>query len=252
MDYATAFDRNLQEGLETVSIKLPIWQGIMDISGIDYLGLDRVLKRGTGEILAEQDNALLVRDSVSKAYLLACEDMETGITLLDRFGGQDCDLLMVSNYALGITAFERYGFSEKLECYQVAYYGEKPVISTELTVRTADEYDLPMLTENYQLISPEELKMAVGRRSILLGYDGDQLIGFIGEHLEGGMGILYVFLEYRHKGYGTALQTHLMVKTMEQGYIPFGQVEKNNKISLSLQKKLGMTQSDHLIVWMWK
>ena len=39
---------------------------------------------------------------------------------------------------------------------------------------------------------------------------------------------------------------------MEQGYIPFGQVEKNNKISLSLQKKLGMTQSDHLIVWMWK
>ena len=44
MDYATAFDRNLQEGLETVSIKLPIWQGIMDISGIDYLGLDRVLK----------------------------------------------------------------------------------------------------------------------------------------------------------------------------------------------------------------
>ena len=109
-----------------------------------------------------------------------------------------------------------------------------------------------MLTENYQLISPEELKMAVGRRSILLGYDGDQLIGFIGEHLEGEMGILYVFPEYRHKGYGTALQTHLMVKTMEQGYIPFGQVEKNNKISLSLQKKLGMTQSDHLIVWMWK
>jgi len=34
----------------------------MQITGIDYLGIDRVLKRGSGEIIAEQDDALLVRD----------------------------------------------------------------------------------------------------------------------------------------------------------------------------------------------
>jgi len=224
----------------------------MDISGIDYLGLDRVLKRGSGEILAEKENALLIRDSVSRAYMLACEDMETGISLLDRFADEDCDLLMVSNYDIGSAAFERYGFSGKLACYQVAYYGEKPAINTDLTVRTADEQDLPMLTENYQLINPEELEEVVRRRSILLGYDQDHLVGFIGEHLEGAMGILYVFPEYRNRGFGTALQTYLIVKTMEQGYIPFGQVEKDNRTSLSLQKKIGMTQSDNLSVWMWK
>ena len=41
---------------------------MMDVTGIKYLGLDRVLKRGTGEIIADSDNALLVRDSVSGAY----------------------------------------------------------------------------------------------------------------------------------------------------------------------------------------
>ena len=225
---------------------------MMDISGIEYLGLDRILKRGSGEIIEEQDNALFIRDSISGAYMLACEDTETGLRLLDHCIGQKCDLLMASNDSIGREAFRRYGFSEKLECYQVAYYGKKPPVDTRIYVRTADKQDLPMLIENYRLISPEELEKVVMRKSILLGYHLDHLIGFIGEHLEGSMGILYVFPDFRRKGFGAALQSHLIAKTIEEGYIPFGQVEKENHASLCLQKKLGMTQSENLIVWMWR
>ena len=224
----------------------------MDINGIDYLGIDRVLKRGTGEIILNTNNTLFVRDTVSQAYLLACEDEVTGIELLNSHIGPDCNLLMVSNHALGQTAFEKFGFSEKYECYQVAYYGKKPTINTELSVKEADESYLPMLIENYQMISPEELTLLVRRKSILLGYHQGTLVGFIGEHLEGSMGILDIFPEYRHKGFGTALQTYLMAKTMEKGFIPFAQVQKDNQNSLNLQKKLGMTCSENLIVWMWK
>ena len=224
----------------------------LDLQGIDYLGLDRVLKRGSGEIIAEQDDALLILDNVSGARMLACEDTAAGLCLLDRYIGRECGLLMVSDCALGRTAFQRYGFDEKLECYQVAYYGEKPPADDRISVRTAEEKDLPMLIENYQLLSPEELGKVVRRKSILLGYDQDQLIGFIGEHLEGSMGILYVLPAFRRKGYGAALQRRLIAKTMAEGYIPFGQVEKDNHASLHLQKKLGMTQSGNLIVWMWR
>ena len=160
----------------------------MNIDGIDYLGIDRVLKRGSGEIVAETDRAMLVRDHVSEALMLACEDAEEGFALLDRHAGSHCGLLMVSDYALGLTAFDRYGFSEKLECYQVAYYVEKPSADNRITVRTADEDDLPTLTETYHLISPEEMEKVVRRRAVLIGYDGDCPVGFIGEHLEGSMG----------------------------------------------------------------
>ena len=224
----------------------------MNIDGIDYLGIDRVLRRGSGEIIEETDRAILVRDAVSEAVFLACEDTAAGAALLDHHISSDCGLLMVSDYALGLSAFERYGFSEKLECYQVAYFGEKPLTDNRLTVRKANENDLPMLTETYHLISTEELEKVVRRGSILLGYDRDCLVGFIGEHLEGSMGILYVFPENRRKGFGVALQTHLIAQTMEKGYVPFGQVEKNNLNSLKLQQKIGMTRSDNLIVWMWK
>ena len=224
----------------------------MNIDGINYLGLDRVLKRGSGEIIEEMDRALLIRDEVSGAYMLACDDAVTGMVLLDRHIGRNCSLLMVSDYSLGITAFERYGFAEKLECYQVAYFGEKPSADSRLTVRAADEQDLPMLVKTYHLVSPEELEKLVSRRSILLGYEREKLIGFIGEHLEGSMGILYIFPEYRHRGFGSTLQKQLIARTMEKGFIPFGQVEKDNLESLQLQKKIGMTQSDELTVWMWR
>lgn len=78
------------------------------------------------------------------------------------------------------------------------------------------------------------------------------MVGFIDEHLEGSMGLLYIFPEYRRRGFGAELQTHYIVKAMEDGYIPFGQVEKGNLNSLKLQQKIGMTRSDNLIVWMWR
>lgn len=224
----------------------------MDISGIDYLGLDRVMRRGSGEIIAERDDALLIRDRVSGAYLLACDDAAAGLSLLDRYIGPDCRLLMVPDADIAGSVYDRCGLTHKLECYQVAYYGDPPACDSGLTFRTADAGDLPLLTGHYHMIAPEELKAVVERRSLLLGYEGDHLVGFVGEHLEGSMGLLYVFPAYRHRDCGAALQKRLIALTAARGYIPFGQVEKENLASLRLQEKLGMTRSDRIIVWMWK
>lgn len=224
----------------------------MDYSNVDRVGLDRVIERGTADILEQQDNALLIRDRVSGAVMLLCDDVGTSLSLLDRHIGRDCDLLVTSHDAPGQAAFARYGFAGKLECYQVAYYGAPPATDPRLTVRTATERDLPLLTEHYHLLSPDDLQTVVQRGAVLLGYEGDRLIGFIGEHLEGSMGLLFVLPEYRHRGFGTALEHHQIARMLEQGIVPFGQVAADNRASLLLQKKLGMTQSDHVMVWMWR
>lgn len=80
----------------------------MDITGIDYLGIDRVLKRGTGEIIESCENALLVRDSVSEAYFLACEDTMLGVSLLNQYINQDCSLLMVFDVHLARAALKNW------------------------------------------------------------------------------------------------------------------------------------------------
>ena len=223
----------------------------MELSRVEYLGIDRVLKRGTGKLLVQREDALLVRDCVSGALLLACKDAADGLSLLDKYA-DGCRLLMIPDLALGRTVFKRYGFTEKLECRQVAYYGKPPSADACVSVRTADAGDLPFLTGCYDLISPGEMAMVVERKSLFLGYAQNRLIGFIGEHLEGSMGLLYILPEFRRCGYATALEKMLISKTMERGFIPFGQVEKDNQSSLRLQKKIGMTPSKKLICWMWK
>lgn len=224
----------------------------MNLNNIENLGIERVIKRGTGEIIYRDNDAILVRDKVSKAFLFACDDTKKGLSILDNYINEDYNLLMVSDYDLGKSAFTRYGFEDMIECYQVAYYGEKPKEDTTISFRVADISDIDVLLENYDMISPDELREVVERGNIILGYHDNTLIGFIGEHLEGSMGILYVFPEYRKKGFATALQKHMIAVTIEKGFIPFGQVEKDNGASLHLQKKLGMVSSENLITWMWR
>ena len=224
----------------------------LDLSGIDYLGLERVLKRGTGQVIEQHDQAVFVHDSVSGAFLLGCENVDLGADILKHGVGSNCRLLMVSDHGLGMDAYRQYGFTGMLECFQTAYYGDMPSIENGLTLKNAEVSDLPLLIATYDLVSADELERIVFRKRLILGYDHGKLIGFIGEHLEGSMGLLYVFPEFRRKGYAVALEKSMIVKTLSEGYIPFGQVEKNNRASVLLQRKIGMTISDRLICWMWK
>lgn len=224
----------------------------MDIGKIENLGIDRVLKRGSGEIVLQSERTLLVRDSISGVHFLACEDPAEDMAALDGCIGRDCDLLVATSRAAAEAAAQRYGFTGKMACRQVAYFGKKPQPDGSLTVRTADESDYAMLRENYRTISPEEMKRVIARGDILIGYHKGCPVGFIGEHLEGSMGMLHIFPEYRRHGFASALQTCQIVKTMEKGNIPFGQVETGNLASLGLQKKLGMEFSEDLVVWLWK
>ena len=133
-----------------------------------------------------------------------------------------------------------------------AYYGGMPEQTGRLALRDAEEADLPVLTATYELVSADEMRLIVKRRKLVLGFDGGSLAGFMGEHLEGSMGLLYVFPEFRRRGYATELENAVIAKTLREGYIPFGQIEKNNSASMALQRKLGLAVSDRMICWMWK
>lgn len=223
-----------------------------DLNTIENLGIKRILDRGTGKIVAENEGATLYFDSVSEAYFLACDDEDAGIKLLEDNSQFEIRLLSVTNLSVGNKIYSKYDFDEKLECYQLAYYGEKLELDSPLEYKWADERFLPTFKASYDLISEEEMEQVVKRGSILLAYCDDTLVGFIGEHLEGSMGLLQIFPEYRRKGYASELEKAYINHTLEKGYIPFGQVVKGNEASMKLQEKLGLEKSENLITWMWK
>ena len=76
---------------------------------------------------------------------------------------------------------------------------------------------------------------------LYIGYKKNILVGFIGLHLEGSIGLLYILEEYKGNGYGTELEMFLVNHLLFKNKIPFGQVETENNHSIFLQKKLGFT-----------
>ncbi len=85
---------------------------------------------------------------------------------------------------------------------------------------------------------------------VMLGaFDGDILIGFIGVHGEGAMGLLQVHPDYRRRGVGKLLEAHQINHHLAWGETPYGSVLTANTSSLALQRSLGMTASVPTFHW---
>ncbi|MCQ2555503.1 MAG: GNAT family N-acetyltransferase [Clostridia bacterium] len=142
-----------------------------------------------------------------------------------------------------------YGVSS---CYQVYYDGEKLPLSGTLEMKELDMSYIPVIAANYNMYSEEETIDTIKRHELFGGFAGDTLIGFIGIHGEGSMGMLHIFDEYRKKGYGYEMEKFLINYQLDRGAIPYGQVVDDNEKSLFLQKKMGMKVSRRKFYWTWK
>ena len=223
----------------------------MDISSIDYISFRRVIERGTAEIIEEGKDFLFLYDTVSETYMLACDDAEAGKVLLDKYADRRYELIETTSKEAAEYACDRFGFKNCLECWQFAYLGEAPEMDPRIRIRTADLDDLPVIMKEYHEISDDEMARNIRRGAVMMAYEGDRLVGFMGEHLEGSLGMLFVYPEFRRKGYAAALENAGFARTIEQGYIPFGQVITGNTASYNLQKKQGLTEADKLVYWCW-
>ena len=78
-----------------------------------------------------------------------------------------------------------------------------------------------------------------------------EMVGFVGKHLEGTMGILEILPKHRRKGYGTELEKFMINHVLEKGITPFCQVESGNEKSFKLQLKLGLKESSKRVYWLF-
>ena len=225
----------------------------MDLNRIEYLGLRRVMDRGTAEIIEQSEDVLFILDTVSEVSMLACEVDELAREVMERHRDRGITLLTTTSKAAAEYAVETLGFSGMSECYQYVYPGKKPEPDPRLRFRMADMSDFDTINEVYHLGGPEETAKTIERGLVMMAYDQEgNLVGFIGEHMEGSLGMLFVYPEYRREGYGRSLEMASFRWSMDRGFTPFGQVYTDNLPSLELQKKIGLAIADKLVYWTWK
>lgn len=224
----------------------------LETNPVLYAGLIQIRKRGTTEILEETENGIFLLDTVRSGVMLAVENVETGMQWLRKHSSLHYSLFSVFDRELVDFIQDEYGLTEVLDCYQAVYpLKTPPVYDKTLKIRCATQHDLPLILAHYHMLSEAEVKQVISRGNLFLAFHNGEVVGFVGEHLEGSMGLLEIFPAFRRKDYSAELESFMISRMLERGLVPYCQVETDNDKSLALQWKLGMTMSEEKVYWVF-
>lgn len=228
-------------------------QAYLERDRLRYLGLVEVLRRDSGEVLYAGKDGVLLYDRGSTAYMLTAETQGAAQAMLALIPAE-AGLCMAHESWYLPALREKLGLKVGPVCHQVAWLEETPPAPSPLPgeIMSLDRSWTALVSAHYGHSYADDayVAQAIGR-GMLGAFVGGELAGFIGTHDEGTVGMLKVLPQYRRRGVAEALHRAMIGRVLALGGIPFGHVEVGNEASMALQKKVGMTVSEHLVYWMF-
>lgn len=144
-----------------------------------------------------------------------------------------------------------------MHCYQTVYTESNPykISSCPATIKLlTDEYTNEVFNHyrNDLTTEIEYIRERIESKTMFGAFINNKLVGFVGTHGEGSIGLLDVLPEYTKMGIATALQVYATNLALSENRIPYGQVVIGNNASTKLQEKLGFKISKDKIYWLMR
>ncbi len=228
------------------------------IKALEFLDNDYLLnasviepiRTGTVEILYASSECVYVKDKLTDVYMIVANDLELADELLNDYDARYP--LVAHGDALCELAVNKLGFDSNVPCYQAVYRKERfPDVLGEPTMRLMREDEAKEAANMYHFDEESALKH-IRRKMIYGAYSGDEIVGMIGMHMQGSMGLLEVKEKFRRRGYAEKMEKFLINKLLFKGLVPYCQVIEDNQASLALQRKLGLEISENKLYWLHK
>lgn len=211
--------------------------------------LMEALSRGNGEILYAQGRDILIHDRKSGACLLSGADARSGEKLAGLVP-EGISLFVTSQEYLNGPLMERFGVSVRNHCYQACYTRREPLSVRHKDIRPLGEEYLDYILEHYHLGNREYILDRIRGKVMYGAFLNGEIVGFVGMHDDGSMGMLYVEEDHRGKGLGQSLESYMVNRVKDLGWTPYCHVFTDNEASIRLQKRLGLYLSDDTVWWL--
>ncbi len=227
---------------------------------LKYLEKDKLLhvdmiepiRRNTCDILHASEEGVLIYEKNSESYMLATDSMALAENLIENLPKKA--LFVIHQNELFSLIKNKFGYKDYFECMQFAYTKDiPPKLNQNIEIKLLTDKDKNIVRQNYKSMDEDfdYTSYLIDNKQMWGAFNDNTLMGFIGIHSEGSMGLLEVLEEYRNKGVAQALQNYLIDYMIKKDWIPFGQVFTVNEKSLNLQEKLGLTKSDCIVYWLF-
>lgn len=209
----------------------PLWH-------VDML---EALRRGRGEVAFFEGKTVLIRrNEAEDFYLLTSDSPEAAETAFQRLPAPR--IVVARGPGVAERMRERFGLPLSDYCSNVAYLKQErlPWDCPGLVVRPLRVEEIPDFLEHYDMEDEEGARARIEQGELFAAQLEGELVGFMGLHSDGSMGMLEVFPAYRKLGVGRAIEKFFINFCLDRGWIPYGQVFLDNERSFSLQEHLGM------------
>ena len=169
------------------------------------------------KLLLSTSNAFILLLSKYNIYVADCIDSECE-NLIKEFEKYNIKLITIMNDKLYELIKLKYKYQSISN--QAVYFGEK---IKDKNLMYLKKEDLEYVKKTYDNGEDErEVEESFKNNNLLGYYENNELIGFIGRHLDYSIGMLYVKEKYRKKGYGS-----IILKSgfnFWENQIPFSQI----------------------------
>ena len=232
----------------------------MKNTALEFLEQDKVLhmdmifpiKRGTADIIYAGDNGVLLQELESEIFMLSATCMNKGKQLLDQLGHKGCYCLHQEGLAVYLQS--KHPIERIMPVFQGVYLGSnkiQPDTPPRLKIKQLDSSYIDAVCQIYKTIGEDYTKGRVAKGAVYGGFIDGKLCGMIGQHEEGGIGMLEILPEYRRHGLGIELSIFMTNLILEQGQTPFVQMREENHASISLCNNLGYVLSSEKVYWLF-
>lgn len=217
-----------------------------------YEEIIQSIVRGHAGWVDAKEGGVALYDRRADIYMLAGHSWARFDEMLSRVPLGAAAILLHGTLEDGVVerVRRRYGLRHAYRFVEYAYYGKLPPEDPAFDIRPLGMDALAFVHENYGHASREYLRDRLADGVMLGAYVDGELAAFIGEHIEGSMGLLHVMPDYRRRHLGYALERAAIRRTMLAGHVPYDQVFEDNAASHALQKHLGMTPSEGKVYWL--
>lgn len=220
-----------------------------------HVDMLEILRRGSGEILYENENNMLLRDKLSDIYMMTVVSQGEAEKIVEILP-KDLKIIVTHQEFTLDLLYKKYSFKDTMVCNNVVYT-KKETINIEnrdVEIRKLTENYIEDIVKNYSSLdlADEEYIMDRIKSNTMYGaFIKGVLCGFIGTHEEGSIGLLEVLPEYKGRGIGALLQGTATNDAICSGRYPYGQVKEGNLPSINLQGKLGFDISKDKVWWLF-
>jgi len=216
-----------------------------------HLGITEPLRLGIANIIEENPHGVLAYCPGARFHILGADNIEAAEALLKKVRDPYFIMLLNADFA---PLLQPFGLDNGMYCRQAAWIKSgMPDTDSHLHIGAPDDRQFERILSVYHMDTPEEMRIRRQKGEIFFAADeNDEDVGFVGLHPEGCFGLLEVFPEQRGKGYGAALEKHIIRFCRGRGNIPYCQVNVENQISMNLQRKLGLEITQETMYMGWR